>query len=593
MAASPGLILPEAVAPADRLDTLPPWPWDILDDEAPRTLGWHAIAWAEGWSGFPDMLEGWQGLTQPNGPRARMPFRFTQRQLTFLLWFYALDDHAQWIYNSAERRQPKGAGKSPFAGVHALIEFLAPVRLATFRRGAPGGCEGRQVDMPLVQITATSETQTQNTMRYVRAFAPKRSHVTEFYELDPGKTVYYAPPERTLEVTTSSVTAAEGAEATFIVKDELEHWTPTNQGDQLSSTLDDNVAKSGARSLGTCNAWVPGRDSVAEHDWNAWILEQEGRVQGDTRQLYDAILPFPDVEMADPDSLRTNLERLYGDCDWKKPHEPDPENHRHLRPVPGSKPDVTSIMRRIYDPKSKPDDSERKYLNRPTAAEDAWVLKEQWQMLATLERPVEKGERIAMFFDGSRSRDATALVGCTIDDGHVFTIGTWEPDPKHTTESVVNVIDVDRVVRWARRQYTVLGFFADVEHWESFTKVEWPDVFADGDLIVDAAGGKDPHKIAWDMRTRTYPFTLACELTQAEIEDGGFTQDGNEVLGRHVANARRRPNKWGISIGKETKDSAHKVDAAVCMIGARMVRRLVLAELAKLPEERDRTVGRM
>ncbi|MCP4224337.1 MAG: hypothetical protein GY773_13425 [Actinomycetia bacterium] len=249
-------------------------------------------------------------------------------------------------------------------------------------------------------------------------------------------------------------------------------------------------------------------------------------------------------------------------------------------------------MRRIYDPKSRPDDSERKYLNRPTAAEDAWTTKEDWQLLADPNRVVEPGEEIAMFFDGSKSRDATAIVGCTIDDGHVFTIGTWEPaNTDHTSTIVIDVADVDRVIAAAKKRYKVLGFFADVEQWESFTKVEWPALFRTGDLIVDASGGKDPQTIAWDMRTKTYDFTLACELALAEIEERSFTHDGSAVLGRHVVNARRRPNRWGISIGKETRDSPRKVDAAVCFIGARMVRRLVLAEKAKLPQERSRAVG--
>jgi hypothetical protein len=44
----------------------------------------------------------------------------------------------------------------------------------------------------------------------------------------------------------------------------------------------------------------------------------------------------------------------------------------------------------------------------------------------------------------------------------------------------------------------------------------------------------------------------------------------------HVHNARRRPNKWGVSLGKVNRDSRKLVDLAVCMVGARMGRRLAL-----------------
>jgi hypothetical protein len=38
---------------------------------------------------------------------------------------------------------------------------------------------------------------------------------------------------------------------------------------------------------------------------------------------------------------------------------------------------------------------------------------------------------------------------------------------------------------------------------------------------------------------------------------------------------RRRLNKWGVSVGKEHRESSAKIDAGVCVIGARMLRRRV------------------
>ena len=74
------LLAASEVAPADRLTTLPPWPWDPYDKNAPRTLGWHAIEWAE------------TRLIQPNGPRQGQRLQLTPDQMRFLLWWYALDE---------------------------------------------------------------------------------------------------------------------------------------------------------------------------------------------------------------------------------------------------------------------------------------------------------------------------------------------------------------------------------------------------------------------------------------------------------------------------------------------------------------------
>lgn len=524
-------------SPADRLVTVP-------QGIPEYTLGFEVIGWARNY------------LKHPNGPRAGQRWTFVESQVRFLLWWYAIDENGDWLYHHGVRRLAKGSGKSPFAAVLALAEFTAPVRLDDFDPRAPGGVRGRPVDMPLVQIAATAESQTANTMRMVRALAAKGSRLVRAFDIDPGKLKYYKAPEGTLEVITSSSTAAEGAESSYIVADETEHWKPSNGGPDLASTLEDNLTKSGNRMLETCNAWIPGVGSVAEASWDAWIAQEEGKTRGESKILYDARVAPPDTDMSDPESLQAALEFVYEDCFWQK-----------LRP----------IMERIWDPRAKPDDSKRKYLNWPTAAQDAWITPQAWSAIADPAVLVADGDEIVAFFDGSKSRDATALVGCRMSDGYVFTIGVWEPDTAHDTESVVPVAQVDAAVEQMFDRWEVLAFFADVKEWEGFAKVTWPERYAEQLLVHSAPDGKDPQAIAWDMRSRTYDFTLACELTETEISERAFRHDGDARVARHAGNARRRPNRYGVSIGKESPDSAKKIDAVVCVIGARMVRRLVLA----------------
>ena len=66
---------------------------------------------------------------------------------------------------------------------------------------------------------------------------------------------------------------------------------------------------------------------------------------------------------------------------------------------------------------------------------------------------------------------------------------------------------------------------------------------------------------------------------EREIIEGAFTHDDNAAVARHMGNARRYETKWNgaISVKKETPNSMNKIDAAVCVIGARMVYRLALA----------------
>lgn len=448
------------------------------------------------------------------------------------------------------------------------------IRLVERVPSVPVRCIGIDTDdhLFIVGRNNTLTHNTANTMRMVRALASKGSPLVQAFGLDAGKTQYYKQPEGTLEVITASATAAEGAESSCVIADETEHWKPSNGGPDLAATLEDNLTKSGNRMLETCNAWVPGIGSVAEASWDAWVAQEEGRTRGESKILYDARVAPPDTDMTDPESLRAALEFVYEDCFWQK-----------TRP----------IMERIWDPRSRPDDSKRKYLNWPTAAEDAWTTPQAWSSLADPTQVVADGEEIAAFFDGSKSRDATALVGCRISDGHVFTIGVWEPDPAHDTESVVPVAEVDAAVEQMFDRWQVLGFFSDVKEWEGFAKVTWPERYADRLLVSAVPTGKDPQPIAWDMRGHVFDFTQACELTETEILDRRFTHDGDSRTARHVGNARRRPNRYGVSIGKESPDSPKKIDAAVCVIGARMVRRLVLASPKFKNRKQKQRTGRV
>lgn len=518
-----------------------------------RTLGWGVLDHAAKY------------LKQPNGPRAGQMWRPTDLQALFVAWWYAVDEDGRWLFHHGVRRLAKGTGKSPFAAVLALEELVGPVRLHDFDPNVAGGCVGKPVDMPLVQIAATAESQTANTMRMVRAMATKGSRVVRDYGLDVGKTIFYTPSGGQLEIITSSASAAEGAEVTFAIEDETEHWVPATGGPSLASTIDRNLAKSSSRGIETANAWTPGAGSVAEDSYEAWIAQQEGRTRGSSRILYDARIAPADTDLADEASLMRALQFVYDGCFWV---------------------DQTTLRDRVWDPRTKPDVARKFYLNQPTAPVDAWVTPMQWAALADATVTVTDGDEIVLFFDGSKSRDATALIACRLSDGHVFTVGVWEPDTAHDSEDVVSTAAVDAAVAMAFDRWSPVAFFADVKEWESFAKVSWPEKYADRLLVHAASGGKDPQSIAWDMRSKSYDFGLACEMTEAEIsestpENRAFTHDGDSRVARHIGNARRRPNRFGaVSIGKESPDSSKKIDAAVCVIGARMVRRLVLASPA-------------
>lgn len=425
----------------------------------------------------------------------------------------------------------------------------------------PVRCIGIDNEDHLFQVGKTGilTHNTRNTMAYVRALVSPHlaPELHRDYNLDVGKEKIYVDGTGVLEIITSSASSAEGSRATCIIADELEHWLPSNGGVELFRTLKANLTKTGSRMLETLNAWIPDAGSAGEETFKAWCDIEDG-VAREVKMgiLYDAVQAPPGTELSDEDSLRSALEFVYEDCPWSLEH-------------------LDSIISDIYTSRD-PSEARRKYLNQNVASEDSWVTPQAWASLAKPERVVEPGEDIAMFFDGSLSRDATALIGVCMSDGHIFTLGIWEPGNSHKGNSGrINPHAVDARVQQAFDRYNVLAFFADVREWEGYVHHVWAERYRDRLSVWASPRGELPSPIAWDMRTKLKDFTMAAELCEAEITQGQFTHDGNPLLANHVRNARRYENRWGISIAKESKNSAAKIDAAVCVIGARHVYRLV------------------
>lgn len=472
--------------------------------------------------------------------------------------------HPSHQYLVGEHMVPTcNSGKSPFAAALALFELLGCCRFAGFDTKTPGGVVGKPDPLPLVQLAATSESQTGVTMRTIIGMANKRTRLAQKYELDVGRTYIYTPTGGRLQLLTSSSTSAEGWAASFIIADELEHWTGQNGGKAMYETMRRNLAKTGARMLETCNAWIPATDCVAEASFNDWCDQQEGKIPlnvdgANTAILYDARIAPANTALTDTPqkgeiSLTDGLNFVYKHSPWAA---------------------IGAIKGEIWTPSTPVSASRRFYLNQPNAATDSWVNLADWAALADPDRGLVDGEEIVLFFDGSKSNDHTALVGCCMSDGFIFTLGVWAPEK---VTGVVSTVKVDNTVREAFKRFTVVAFWADVREWESFVKSSWVEEFGESLILPAVASGKAQALIAWDMRTHQYDFALASEQCRAEIQDGKFKHDGNWETSRHIGNCREVERRGFITVRKESPKSPNKIDAAVCVIGARMVYRAVLA----------------
>jgi hypothetical protein len=595
------------------------------------TLGWQILAWIA--------LNLLADETDENDQP--LPFDLTDEQKRFILWFYAIDEDGRFAYREVVLQRLKGHGKDPLASVIAGVEFVGPCRFAGWAaKDMPeiGVARGEPVAKPhpraWVQIAAVSLKQTQNTMKLFNGlFTPE---CIAKHGIDIGKESIYAyGGKKAIEAVTSSPKALEGNRPTLVIKNETHHWMANNEGFAMAQAIERNATKSkggAARTLSITNAYEPSLESVARQEREAYEAQLD-RGLPMTGALYDTLeapkearlRPLWPEEMKGaaergidplPMDVKERITRLY--------------IRRVLEAVRGGAwwLDIKGLTDSILSPKSKPSTSRRFWYNQVAANEDAWVhpdavdaaisraveqlrmgLHEPMLIVEAGWQPVGREEPIVAFFDGSKTDDSTAIVGCRASDGYCFLIGVWQKPKGERGETwMAPRASVDRRVDKMFERFNVVAFWGDPSHAKDDEEDEssywmpmldkWMQKYKDrlDPKHWPVKSGLSKHAINWDMTSadRTKAFIAAAEQTVEDFEtlndieefEPTFRIDGHPVLVQHLKNAIKHmdPRGWGESLSKEQKDSPRKIDAAVCLVGARMLRRFVL-NLAEEEEE--------
>lgn len=513
-----------------------------------KTLGWGILDF------FFDYVN------QPSGPYAGQPFMPTDEQARFILWWYAVDDRGRFVYRSGLFRRMKGHGKDPLVAALSLAELCGPVAFSHW--DSQGQPVGTRRSAAWIQIAAVSQDQTRNTFTLFPAMIS--SAMKETFGLDVNKTIIYTREGGMIEGVTSSPMSLEGKRPTFVIKNETQWWVESNDGHTMSEVIQGNVDKAaygGCRALSICNAHVPGLDSDAERDYEAYNAVQAGQAV-DTGFLYDSLEAPADTPVSeipsyieDPEGHEAGVQRLReglrvarGDSLWL---------------------DLDTIVASILDIRRPISESRRKFLNQVNAAEDSWIAPREWDACQSDVELLPK-DKITLGFDGSKSNDHTALVACRISDGALFVLKHWNPE--HYQSGEIPREDVDATVNWAFGRYEVVAMRADMKEFESYVD-SWSRKY--GKKIIVNASPTNP--IAFDMRGNQKRFALDCERFVDAVVEQELIHDGDKLLRQHITNAVRHPTIYdAISIRKVSKDSSRKIDAAVCAVLAFGARQEVL-----------------
>ena len=486
-----------------------------------HTLGWQQLGWTA------------EYLLQPDGPQAGEPWKFTPEQARFVLWWYAIDEHGRFIYRSGMYRRMKGHGKDPLGAALCCVEFVGPCRFDHWLVGEP---VAKSHAAAWIQTAAVSRDQTRNTMTlFPGMLSPKAQ---SDFSIDIGKEIIYADRgRRRIEAVTSSPRALEGGRATFVLKNETHHWIGSNEGDEMSKVIARNVAKSrdgSSRVLAISNAHAPGENSDAQKDYETAQKIAQGL--SDTADfLYDC-LEAPETDLDDDETLRAGLLLARGDSDWVSPER---------------------LLAEIRDPRTSPAMAHRFYLNQIVAEEDKPFDIEKWDNLKRLDYVVPDGSLIVLGFDGSVTRDHTALIGTEIATGHQWVVGYWEPTHLNNEgEYEIDFQEVDETVDAAFNRWKV---------WRGdFDPYWWRD-------MISAWAGRYGADVVVSWSTTIYRKMAASLLAYRNaIQTGALTHDGDPRFTACIANAHKHMREFTDDEGnrmwtiqKERPDSPLKIDAAM------------------------------
>lgn len=436
-------------------------------------------------------------LKVPKGTGALEPFRLRPWQR---------DDIVKTYYPPTGKRprqgvisMPRGNGKSGLAAVLALYGLLAD-----------------EVQGAQVLVVASDDRQARIIFNAARRMVELDERLAEQVQVFSDR-LYVPHTDSAMMPLPSEAGALQGWDPTLVIVDEL-HVVNRLVWEAVSLA-------SGKREESLTLAISTPADSV---DSVMWSLVEYGRANPEDKS-------FRLLEYAAPDGCD-----LWDRAAWKQGN-PALDDFLHEDAVAATIRTSSEAAVRRYR------------LGQWAGRKDQWLPWGLWETLADHDREVDPDERVVLAFDGSASGDSTALIGCTVDDGHMFTIALWEA-PEDNPRWRVPRGEVTAAVAQCFDKLNVVELAADPWGWRSELE-QWQAEHGDKRVVEYNTG----------YRKRMAPAT---DRLYAAVLEGRVSHDGDTDLARHFQNTVAKSTPMGDLVVKDKRNSTNKIDGAVAGIVA-------------------------
>lgn len=462
------------------------------------------------------------------------PFLLGDDQLRFVLSHYTVKDAANpagarvagrvvkpadaFVFRRSQLVRAQKWGKSPLVSAFVCVEGVGPAVFAGFADDGDvydcrdHGCfcgwvyeyelgepMGRPMATPLIQITATTEDQTDNTYDALRPMI----ELGPLADLIPktGEEFIRLPNGGRIDAVTSKGNSRLGQRVTFVVQDETGLWLESNGGWNLAKKQRQGLAGMGGRAIETTNAWNPADNSVAQRTFESKSKD----VNKDFEQ------PPADLDFKLKKDRRKIFEFNYRAAPWVS-----------IDAIEGEAAEMLD---------TSPADAERFFGNRIVSGSGAWMDMTRWEAKKAKDLPavVKPRTKVCLGFDGSDNNDFTGIRLETLDQ---FQFTPTYGDAEHPTlwepsdwGGRVPRAEVNAAVDELSSRFEIVRAYCDVHMWES---------------EIDLWASKYGEKVFIGWRTNRIPqMHAALERIRGDVYnvDSAFTHDGDPRVEVHMRNA--------------------------------------------------------
>jgi phage terminase large subunit-like protein len=374
-----------------------------------------------------------RNLVHGEGDYLGRPFQVRPFQRDFTRQAYELHPDGSRAYRRVLLGMGKGGGKTELAAALAIAEAAGPVVCTGFRPdGTPLGGLRISPDIPVAAGSFDQANLLFSTARTMIAEGP----LAPYFDIFDKQILLKNRPGRLYRVYSVAGTN-DGRRPTFFVADELHEWAcacdnpeeshNNSCGERVHLVLSNGRAK-------RADAWEL---NISTAGWNMRSLlgqmYREGKALRGGRRggfLFVWYEPDGEVELADRRAVRRAI--------------------KQANPAAGAFLPIDGILDRLGE--MPPHEFRRYYLNQWVEAPNAWMTDAAWEAISVHRQAPPDGSDVVLAFDGSYSRDATGIVGATLDDvPHLWVVGAWELAPNANFREQDWRVDIAEVLETIRQ----------------------------------------------------------------------------------------------------------------------------------------------